>query len=77
MNEKSDYQTNRQKLGEFLKNEPARTPIQEVRPIEPSGPLAPTPVVTDASSPPAKKDAHVNFWVSDELMERLKIHAVK
>jgi 5,10-methylenetetrahydrofolate reductase len=59
-----EYKDSLKQLGDRLKNEPINTPIQEVRPVE-----------KPATAP--KQEAHVNFWVPDELMERLKIHAAK
>lgn len=59
----SNYQDNRKKLAERLKTEPAKVPVQEVRPVEPTR--------------QAKKEAHVNFWIPEELMEQVKLYAVK
>lgn len=70
---KSDYKKTMSELGAKLKDEPVKTPIQEVRPVEPA---RTAPAKTEINETP-KKEAHVNFWVPDELMERLKIHAAK
>lgn len=59
----SEYEEGRKKLAGLLKTEPIKTPIQEVRPI-----------VEDRKSEP---QAHLNFWVPDELMTRLKVHSAK
>ncbi len=61
-----EYKNSLKQLGDRLKSEPAKIPIQEVRPVE----------EPKASANP-KKDAHINFWVPDELMERLKIQGAK
>lgn len=66
MAKNKDYKNTLSQLGEKLKKEPPTTPIQEVRPIDP-GPATSTP----------KKEHHVNFWVPESLMIRLKIHAAK
>ncbi|GAB3225771.1 hypothetical protein [Spirosoma arcticum] len=70
----NNYQDNRKKLGAMLKTEIPKTPIQEVRPVEQP------PVVSEkvkAESIIKKGEAHINFWVPEELMEQLKIHAIR
>lgn len=69
MKEKNDYNANRKRLAAQLIAEPPKTPIQEVRPVEPVS-------TTKADDTTAKKDMHLNFWVDEQLMQRLKIHAV-
>ncbi|MCK8496031.1 hypothetical protein M0L20_29465 [Spirosoma sp. RP8] len=68
------YKDSLKGLGERLKSEPPKTPIQEVRPVE-SQP-APAPVKTTTQGQ-KKKESHVNFWMPEELMERLKIYSAK
>jgi len=62
-----DYQDNRKKLGAMLKSETPKTPIQEVRPVPSPEPVA------DAGH----RSSHLNFWVEDQLMQRLKVYAAK
>lgn len=73
MAKKTDYKLALNQLGDKLASEPVSLPIQEVRPVEPaSAGAAPTEKINTA-----KKDSHINFWVPEELMERLKIHAAR
>jgi hypothetical protein len=62
---KPTYTDNRGKLGELLKTPATATPIQEVRPVESVEPL------------PKENLRHINFWVSEQLMERIKIHSAR
>ena len=57
---KNDYMANKEKLADRIKNKPANLPIQQVNPVKQKN--------TDA-------EAHVNFWISNELMRRLKRYA--
>lgn len=59
---KSEYQDNRKRLAEMIKTEPTKTPIQQV-----------TPVIVKEE----KTESHVNFWIPSDLMEQLKLRAVK
>ena len=52
-----EYNSNRQRLADKLKNEPIQTPIQEVRPIE--TPVAKRPNTKQADG---TDEIHVNFW---------------
>ena len=64
---KKDYNSNRQLLSERLKTETPKTPIQEVRPVE-------TPIQPNEKSASVKvQEAHVNFWLPKELMQRVKV----
>lgn len=60
---KSDYNEKRGKFAEMLKSKPVAVPVQEVRPVE--------------VKPEKEPEAHVNFWIPEPLMERIKLHAVK
>ncbi|ADB42940.1 hypothetical protein [Spirosoma linguale] len=68
-----EYKQTLKGLSEKLKSEPIKTPIQEVRPVEPEAPAKPQVEVVNQAS--TKKEAHMNFWVPEGLMERLKIHS--
>jgi predicted ferric reductase len=59
---KNDYTENKEKLAERLKNVPAKIAIQEVRPIV---------------QKEKNQKSHVNFWIPNDLMERLKIEGAK
>lgn len=59
---KNDYTENKEKLAERLKKVPAKIPIQEVRPIV---------------QKEENQKSHVNFWIPNDLMERLKIEGAK
>jgi NRPS condensation-like uncharacterized protein len=60
---KKDHQENKKKLADMIQNQPAKLPIQEVKPVQ--------------QSKEQKKEAHMNFWIEEEIMERLKIHSIK
>lgn len=63
-----DYNANKSKLSQLIREQPStQPPIQEVRPVR-----------AETSSKPiaVKSEAHLNFWVSDELMTRIKMHSV-
>ena len=62
---KKDYNSNRQLLSERLKTETPKTPIQEVRPVK----MPAQPKETSAEV----EEAHVNFWLPKELMQRVKV----
>ncbi|GAB4042053.1 hypothetical protein [Spirosoma jeollabukense] len=69
-----EYKNTMKALSDKLNSEPIKTPIQEVRPVESAAaPSAPQPETVNTP----RKETHVNFWVPEELMERLKIHAAK
>ena len=70
----NDYQNNRKRLGAMLKTETPKTPIQEVRPVE-QPPVVEEKIKVEGIN--QRGEAHVNFWIPEELMEQLKIHAVK
>lgn len=59
---KSEYQDNRKKLAEMIRSEPTKTPIQQVKPV---------------ISKEDKSESHINFWIPSDLMEQLKLRAVK
>lgn len=65
---KTDYKKTMSELGAKLLTEKPQTPIQEVRPVSGAAP---------GKVNKAKQETHVNFWVPDELMERVKIRAAK
>ena len=60
---KTDYEDNRKKLADRLKKEPARVPIQEVKPV--------------VKEQPKEPESHVNFWTHTSIMDELKILSVK
>lgn len=62
------YKETMKGLGDRLKKEEVKIPIQEVRPVA-------DPAQASTTKPATPKEAHVNFWVPDKLMERIKIHA--
>lgn len=59
---KSEYQDNRKKLAEMIRSEPTKTPIQQVRPV---------------IAKEDKSESHINFWIPSELMDQLKLQAIK
>lgn len=59
---KNEYQDNRKKLAEMIKTEPNKTPIQQVSPV---------------TLKENKSESHINFWIPSDLMEELKLRAVK
>ncbi len=63
------YKDSLKGLGERLKSEQPKTPIQEVRPVE-----APK---TPATASKKSDEVHFNFWAERALMQRVKIHAAK
>ncbi|AUD07002.1 hypothetical protein [Spirosoma pollinicola] len=63
-----EYKDAMSKLGTMLKQEPIKTPIQEVRPVDPE----PNPPTAKKENP----DAHFNFWGPRSLMKRVKQHSV-
>lgn len=63
----SQYKDNRSKLSTMLKSEPVKTPIQEVRPVQ--------PLPATAGLPAVREELHINFWIPQELMKRLKVYA--
>ena len=58
-----DYQDNRAKLADKIKNAPTKVPIQEVKLIE--------------EKKPKEEQAHVNFWTSSVIMDEIKILSIK
>ena len=68
MGKDNEYSNKLKQLGNRIKTEEPKLPIQEVRPV------GAEPTKTELSSSP-KKEAHVNFWVPEELMEKLKIQS--
>lgn len=66
-----EYKDTMKQLGEKLKSEPPKVPIQEVRPVE--------PVASPAYKVKTKKgeEAHFNFWADRSLMQRVKIHSAQ
>jgi flavoprotein len=60
---KTTYQENKKKLAEKMLNEPAKTPMQEVKPVQPLKEKA--------------SEVHVNFWLEEALMEQVKMYSLK
>lgn len=59
----SDYQDNRSKLADRVKNAPMRIPMQEVRPLE--------------EKKPKIEEVHVNFWAPVDIMDEVKILSIR
>ncbi len=66
-----DYKGVMKGLSDKLKNEPSKTPIQEVRPVDPTGSERP------GVAAPVKDEVHINFWIPEELMVKLKVRAAE
>jgi hypothetical protein len=60
---KQNYQDNRSKLADKIKNTSTKVPIQEVRLVEEKK-------VKDA-------EIHVNFWASSQVIDEIKIISIK
>lgn len=57
-----NYDENRSKLAEQIKNRPSIAPIQQVKPVV---------------SKQDKDVSHLNFWIPTELFNELKMHAIR
>lgn len=64
-------------LSDKLKSEPIKTPVQEVRPVEPQSIAGAARAPKEPIEPAPAKEAHVNFWTSNELMKRLKVYSAQ
>lgn len=62
--EKDGYIENRSKLAEMIKKTPAKTNIQEVRPVA-------------AKPTPKEEESHVNIWIPKTLFMRLKMESAR
>jgi hypothetical protein len=64
---KPNYNDSKERLAEMLKNNQAKTPVQEVRPV----------VVKSEQPKDQPKEVHVNFWADAGLIDRVKLHALQ
>jgi hypothetical protein len=68
-----EYKDTMKQLGDKLRSEPPKVPIQEVRPVESIAGAVPT----QKTKPTKSEEAHFNFWADKSLMQRVKIHSAK
>ena len=68
-----EYKASLKQLGDRLKSEPVKTPIQEVRPVE----AVPEKQTTQKAEANKGAEVHFNFWGERSLMQRVKIHSAR